>query len=84
MCVTRKNFSAWFIPVIYLSNAEQKEEEKNTTQHNTILIGTAAANMTLLYQYQSNRPEFLRNEIVASSITLFSIVPKDGFPNNSR
>ena len=33
---------------------------------------------------QSNRPEFFRNEIVASSITLFSIVPKDGFPNKSR
>ena len=54
----------------------------STKQTQKLTGNCAAANMPLLYQ--SNRPEFLRNEIVASSITLFSIVPKDGSPNKSR
>ena len=65
-----------------MRNKPRKEEKSTNTEMGNWEQRTAAAGLILLYQ--SNGPEFFMNEIVASSITLFSIVPRDGSPNKSQ
>ena len=62
-------------------NAEQDQEKQKREQKRRWgdwEQRTVASGLILLYQ--SNGPEFFMNEIVAPSITLFSIVPRDGSP----
>ena len=77
-------FSAQFIPVIHLSKAEQNERNRKGHKHDDLEPGIWNCCCWFDMAVSIKSARIFKNEIVASSITLFSIVPRDGTPNKSR